>query len=938
MALKPKAKNVRFVARKHWFIRKDACFARIVGHQNAVNLNMNIIFNINYRTRVNQKLYVVGSIPELGEWQAAKAKEMAGDGDGNWTVSIETSTRKIAYQYLVIGNGETIHEPWKRKHTVKLESSLPVCYLYDYWQLVPSEVSLYSSAFTKNVFARHGSKQHSEKVDRQLIIRVFCPRVEKNQSLFISGNQSVLGDWNTKFALKMSCPDFPEWEIRLNIDTITFPLEYKFIIADKTGRFCQWETGENRLLSSLPNDNKATFIISEYPYRDSRPMWKGVGTVIPVFSLRSEQSFGIGDFRDLRLLIDWAKQTNQRLIQVLPMNDTTATYLSTDSYPYSAISIYALNPVYISLSDLGELKNEKMASLFRKRQKCYNKQKTIWYDCIRKNKERYCRAFFEQEKEQILQSKAFQSFCKQNKTWLEPYALFCFLRDKYKTADFTRWGNKANYDPLMLQSLLAKSIVAMREIPFIYFMQFVLHTQFKDVAEYARKKGVILKGDLPIGISRTSVEAWIEPAYFNLDMQSGAPPDFFSTTGQNWSFPTYNWEVMEKDGYTWWKKRFSKISDYFDCLRIDHILGFFRIWEIPLNHVQGLCGHFSPALPLSIDEIGRFGFRFDQRFVKPRIHPRFLIKLFEDITEDVIEKYLEPDEDGFMVLRPFCDTQRKIDRAFQHRDQNGWYAAQHTDDHSLLIKKGLYHIINEALFVEDPYEKHTYHPRIMASQSYAFQELTEKEQIAYQNLSNEFFYERHNNFWKSVSLKRLTPLVESTDMLICGEDLGMIPKSVQEVMDELHILSLELERAPKMNEIDFTNLQSVPCLSVCTTSTHDMEPLRGWWKEDMQKTKHYFETVLRRVGKIPLDCSTDIAEQIIMNHLNAPSMLTIIPLQDWFAMNDTLKRTDKESERINIPENPKHYWNYRIHISLEQLLQANELNQKICEMIETSGR
>jgi 4-alpha-glucanotransferase len=469
-----------------------------------------------------------------------------------------------------------------------------------YKQLNPAESVLYSSAFTKNIFARPNSMYASENSGRQLVIRVLCPRIEKNQNLLIAGNCDELGNWNPQYAGEMYCTDFPEWEIRLDIDNIPFQVEYKFIIADKKRENCLWESGGNRFLSISHEEKDGVNIISEYPFRDPRPRWKGAGTVIPVFSLRSEQSFGIGDLHDLKLLIDWAKQTNQRLIQILPMNDTNALTLR-DSYPYNAISIYALNPIYISISDLGALKNEKKALMYQKRQEKINKESKVCYHYILKHKKQYCRFYFEQEEENILNNQDFQSFCQDNRHWLEPYAIFCFFRDQYGTADFNQWNRSAVYDLQIWQELLDTSVKTRRDVQFTCFLQFVLHTQFKAVTDYAREQGVVLKGDLPIGISRTSVEAWIESSYFNFEMQAGAPPDFFSSTGQTWSFPTYNWSVTEEDGYTWWKKRFRKLSDYFDAFRIDHILGFFRIWEVPHQDIQGLCGHFRPAVPLSVE-------------------------------------------------------------------------------------------------------------------------------------------------------------------------------------------------------------------------------------------------------------------------------------------------------------------------------------------------
>ncbi|MDR0845599.1 MAG: 4-alpha-glucanotransferase [Tannerella sp.] len=894
---------------------------------------MKVTFYINYWTAAGQKLYIAGSVPELGDGQAGMAKEMSYSGGGYWTLQtdISPSVEEIGYRYILVNaDGSSEVEPSGQKHRVTFDASQPVYILYDYWQLTPPQIALYTSAFTKNRFARESRKpQTGGRSNRTILIRVPNPRVERNQELYLAGNQDCLGFWAPEQSKKMCAVDFPDWEIRLNADEVTFPLEYKFLVRDKAGLLCHWEKGANRLLTHIPQEENETVVVTDFPYRDSLPAWKGAGTVIPVFSLRSEQSFGIGDMYDLKLLIDWAEQTHQCLIQVLPMNDTTRTHTWADSYPYSAISIYALHPVYISLQEMGALNNPEKADFYRRIQQTLNAGESVDYEGVEKYKTLYCRDFFAQEGEKILKSAAFKSFWRANKIWLLPYAAFCYYRDRYHTADFSQWGENAVYRSSRVQSLCRKGHEAYPEIMFTCFLQFVIHTQFKAASDYARSKGVILKGDLPIGVHRTSLETWTEASYFNCDEQAGAPPDVFSTIGQNWSFPTYNWDVMEKDRYSWWKKRFHKLEDYFDAFRIDHILGFFRIWEIPVDYVQGLCGHFRPALPFSVEEIERYGVKWDERFVTPQLSSRFLKDLFGDGTESVIKDYLTPVANEYVILKPFCDTQRKIEALF----------AERTDDASVKIKEGLFAIANEVLFLEDPYETAKYHPRISGARSYAYQSLlTEDERLSYNTLSDYFFYERHHDFWKAEALKRLTPLIAGTKMLTCGEDLGMIPDSVHEVMDGLHLLSLELERAPKTFGIDFADLQSLPYLSVCTTSTHDMNPLRNWWTEDAEQTQHYCQSVLRIAGNAPDECSPELAEQILFNHLKASSMLTIIPLQDWLAMSGELRRTDYEQERINIPANPHHYWRYRMHISLEKLLHATGFNRKICAMLFHSGR
>ena len=279
-------------------------------------------------------------------------------------------------------------------------------------------------------------------------------------------------------------------------------------------------------------------------------------------------------------------------------------------------------------------------------------------------------------------------------------------------------------------------------------------------------------------------------------------------------------------------------------------------------------------------------------------------------------------------MKPYCDTQRKVEALF----------AGKTDEVSLRIKKGLFAIANEVLFLRDPREPDKFHPRISASQSYLYRELSASDRYAFDQLYWNFFYHRHNEFWKAQAFNRLTPLVGSTDMLVCGEDLGMIPESVPDVMNKLQIFSLEIERMPKTPQREFSDLYNLPYHSVCTTSTHDMTPLRSWWKEDRAKIQRYYNNVLGHTGDAPEECTADLATQIVSNHLATTSMLTIIPMQDWFAMDDSVKRKDYEAERINVPSDSNHYWRYRMHITLEKLIEADSLNNKITELIKGSGR
>lgn len=894
---------------------------------------MKIIFNISYHTSRGQKLSLIGSVPQLGSWIPSLAVDMNYTGGGNWQlqVDIPKEITCIEYKYILTINNTQIFEEWDKKHRVCLDGKSDCYRLYDCWQVRPDNLAFYSSAFTKSIFARSGeSHPHAVYSGRKYCLKVMAPRVEKYQSIGITGNQAALGDWNPERSPLLCCNESPEWYIELDANEVSIPFEYKFFVWDNNHRqLAYWESGENRKEDRAIANSGESVIVNGMAFKDDIPPWKCAGTVIPVFSLRSSGSFGVGDLGDLRLFIDWIKKTHQRIIQVLPMNDTTNTHTWLDSYPYSSISVYALHPMYIDLAAMGELNDEQRAAWYKDKQKELNSKDFVDYEEVNRCKLSYCREYFEQEQGSLLKQETFNTFIAKNEEWLMPYAAYCYLRDKNKTADFERWGQYAVYDEVSVKKLAGRKSEAYREILFSYYLQYVLHTQFKAVSGYARRQGVVLKGDLPIGVNRTSVEVWKEPGYFNMEGQAGAPPDDFSAIGQNWRFPTYNWEVMEKDGFAWWKSRFKKMDEYFDCFRIDHILGFFRIWEIPVEYTQGLCGHFNPALPLSKEDMERYGFRLDEaRFTKPRINKRFIPELFGEYAATATTAYLmQPDSDSF-VLKPVCDTQQKIRRIFEGKN----------DKASAKIQEGLCMIANEVLFIQDPHEPSKYHPRISADRSYVYQELEPSARKAFDHLYWDFFYHRHEGFWKARAYKKLIPLATSTEMLICGEDLGMIPQSVPEVMGNLRILSLEIERMPKSPNSEFADLLSLPYYSVCTTSTHDMPPLRNWWKEDKQKTQRYYNFILQRHGEPPEDCTAELAMQIIGNHLAASSMLALVPLQDWFAIEDSVKRLDIGDERINIPAISDHYWRYRMHISLEELMASDKLNNKIIALISSAGR
>ena len=889
---------------------------------------MTVSFNIEYRTSWGEEVRIAGLLPESIPMHTT---------DGiYWTADVELEVPKegmtINYSYQIEQNQIIIRKEWdsfprrlflsgnsKKKYQIK-----------DCWKNIPEQLYYYSSAFTEALLAHPDRAEIPPCHRKGLVIKAYAPRINKDYCLAICGNQKALGNWDPDKAIPMSDANFPEWQIELDASKLKFPQEYKFILYHKEEKKADcWENNPNRYLADPELKTNETLVISDrYAYFDI-PVWKGAGIAIPVFSLKSENSFGVGDFGDLKRMIDWAVSTQQKVIQILPINDTTMTHAWTDSYPYNSISIYAFHPMYADIKQMGTLKDKSAAAKFNKKQKELNGLPAMDYEAVNQTKWEYFRLIFKQEGEKVLASGEFGEFFNANKEWLQPYAVFSYLRDAFQTPNFREWPRHSVYNAQDIEKMCRPESVDYPHIALYYYIQFHLHLQLVAATKYAREHGVVLKGDIPIGISRNSVEAWTEPYYFNLNGQAGAPPDDFSVNGQNWGFPTYNWDVMEKDGYRWWMKRFQKMSEYFDAYRIDHILGFFRIWEIPMHAVHGLLGQFIPSIPMSREEIESYGLPFREEYLIPYIHESFLGQVFGPHTDYVKQTFLLPAETpGVYHMKPEFTTQREVESFFAGKN----------DENSLWIRDGLYTLISDVLFVPDTKEKDKYHPRIGIQRDFIFRSLNEQEQNAFNRLYDQYYYHRHNEFWRQQAMKKLPQLTQSTRMLVCGEDLGMIPDCVSSVMNDLRILSLEIQRMPKNPMHEFGYLNEYPYRSVCTISTHDMSTLRGWWEEDYLQTQRYYNTMLGHYGTAPTVATPELCEEVVRNHLKSNSILCILSLQDWLSIDGKWRNPNVQEERINVPSNPRNYWRYRMHLTLEQLMKAEELNDKIRELIKYTGR
>ncbi|MCE1197350.1 MAG: 4-alpha-glucanotransferase [Marinilabiliales bacterium] len=901
---------------------------------------MKLSFKIDYQTSWGESIFISGSTPLLGAWDPMKAIPLKNQFPGEWMTSIESDDLRFEYKYLLQKQDGGMVWEWGPNRGIDLSAaSFREARMRDFWRTSDDiENTLYSAAFQKVLLKRPAVlTSPPEKLHgKTLRLQLRTPFVDPNHRIAVLGGDAALGGWNEAGAIPLEDTHAPLWHVDLDASKLTFPLHYKYVMTDvRTGRLIEWEEGNNRVIRDFVcHEEPSLKIHTDEKFRMAQGRWKGAGVAVPLFSLRTDHSGGIGEFTDLVPLIDWTKKCGLKLIQLLPLNETVATHSWIDSYPYKSISVMALHPVFLNINKIGVLDDESLMVGFLKTLAGFNAQESVHYDEVHKVKSKFFKLIFDQQMDSFLQSPAFLKFFGENREWLVPYAAFCYLRDQNKTADFRQWKAFGLYHPEEIDQLTDPKGKDFPHIAVHYFIQYHAHKQLSEAVAYARSQGVVLKGDIPIGISPNSVEAWTQPELFNLSQQAGAPPDDFAILGQNWGFPTYNWDVMAQDGYAWWKSRLRQMSQYFDAFRIDHIVGFFRIWEIPADQVFGIMGHFNPALPYSRDEIIDRGIPFnEERFTRPYIRDYFLWDLFGEFTEEVKNRYLSEYEPGKFNLKPAFSTQQQVWAHFMPARSEESLSGKDSR-----IRDGLCALISEVIFLRDPVHPSRFHPRIAMHDTYSYMNLSEYSRYLLDELYIEFFYHRHNQFWRDQALKKLPPILQASDMLVCGEDLGMIPECVPDVMKELGILSLEVQRMPKDPRIEFLHPSDAPYLAVSTTSTHDTSTLRGWWEEDPQKSERFFRTIMGNHADFKRSMEPWLAGDILQQHFWSPAMWVIFPIQDLLAMDEELRREDFDAERINIPAVAQHYWRYRIHLTLEKLQKATPFNSRLHGMVVHAGR
>ncbi len=882
---------------------------------------MKLCFSINFRAKLGEKLQIV--VREEG--YEDKIHPLTYADNGEWKTEVDHYSKTIEYIYQLTNEEGIVLDEEIPAHHLNFPHTIKEFHIFDVWNLKNFPENYLNNKVLENKWQNFKVEKVTPLKKHSHLFRIEAPLYNPNWRLVILGKVEELGNWQYQNAVPMQQTALGIWEVALTVDTQKI-IQYKYGILDTvSGEVLVLETGNNRF-ARPNNDVNSLHIKADHFFRyKSSEMYHAAGVAVPVFSLRSKQSFGVGEFRDLKSLADWSSKTNLNIIQILPINDTTTNNSWTDSYPYSAISVYALHPQYLAVDALDFRISKEDLKEYEAKKIELNLHKSIDYETMMAAKWSILNNIFKEHEAKILADKNFKKFIKNNEVWLLPYTAFCVQRDQYKTADFTQWKTHKKYTAGKIAPFFNPKNKNYKQAMLHAWVQFQLHLQLTDAVNYIHSLGISLKGDLPIGIYRHSIEAWTEPELFDLDFQAGAPPDQFSNLGQNWGFPTYNWETMKKDGYLWWKNRFKALEQYFDAMRIDHILGFFRIWRMPTSAVQGILGYFHPAIPVTLEEFKSKQISFNKdRYCKPFINDKILWDYFGEEMEQIKVNYLN-NLNGQYFFKEEYDTQRKLQSYFYKNP-----------DH--VVEEKLIALSANVLFlIEDKDGVEVYHPRfnLYKTSSYQFLSDFEKEQLY--DIYIDYFYKRQDAAWYKNAMEKLPIILNAAKMLICGEDLGLVPDCVPQVMDRLGITALKVQRMPS-EDIPFYDPKNATYLNVVTASTHDTSTLRQWWMEDRNLTQHYFTEQLKQWGTAPHEMEPLIGELIMKQHLHNDAMLAIFPIQEFLAIDHDLRNPDRDLERINNPAVFPHNWKYRMHLNLEDLNKEENFNNKIAELVKNSGR
>lgn len=982
-------------------------------------------FRVNYQTSYGQELYVCGDPVELGKWNPKKAVLLEYVGNGYWEGSIRLplndKPQVLYYKYIVFTSARNYFWEGEENHRFELSAAQqPTIFeINDVYHWNDPINDIYSTSPFTNVLNRRSHSTPPSEIAQtadntppnkvKITFIVNSPHVKPNQNLVIVGSSPEIGYWHPENGVKMSDLTFPEWKATIIFDKSSLPIEYKYCITEKSpslpGAFSNalWESRPNRVCQINSSNNsrdsiKYSIFIDDWITNPNSKQFKGFGITAPLFALRTEESLGIGQYTDIQKLVEYCNKVGASMINMLPINDTTTDGSWNDSNPYRHISAFALHPIYIDLQQVAEIHPECQPTLadLNQAKSDLNSCPKVDYPNVFNYKMKKLHEIFELIKNTLDANDDYNSFINKNAQWLKPYALFSVLRDKYHGIDYNQWDetHKNGKGPLSDQEFSELLERYSTDTVFYYWVQFICEEQFKAAKNYARKRRVVLKCDVSIGVPSLSADCWLYPSLFNLDMttfpltscDSHSSLEYvyqmFNDTKDienDFTCPSYNWPQNATTDFSWWRLRLRRLADLFDAIELEHIFEFFRTWDVPREScVRSILGHYEPSLSYSKGDLKNRGFFDIDKLIKPNINWSSITNRFgPQVGEEVANTFFVQAQNCIrsqqkFVFKPEYDTEVKISDFLNQPNTQRLFNIN-SEIEKIEFQNKLFELLSNVILVEDKTKPEHYNVRCQmliesvkrrphgSSGQFDYDIIesnawTEQEKNNLKSLSYDFYDGRQKELWLELSNQRFRMLKETTKMLICAEEVGQTDDVLSKNIQDRGFISLHVQRVPDtsypttcnagtINSLSlfgtklFDKIRQFPYFSIATPSTVNMHSIRGWWaQEDREIIKRFWREEIWRIDEPPTECEAWIQEIILKQHLWAESIWTVFLLQDLVGIDERFRSQNPEDERINDPNDKNHHWDYRFPFSIEELISASDLSYKIRGFVEASGR
>ena len=687
---------------------------------------------------------------------------------------------------------------------------------------------------------------------------------------------------------------------------------------------------------------------------------RSTGVAVPLGALRTENSPFIGEYTSLKRFALFCKNSGLSVIQLLPVLDT-----GTQSSPYSSLSAFALHPIYIDLKRLSNFEScyskdpefkriyDELLSLSDAKRFDYQRILNLKDALLRKafrvminvDKGNSCRYLGE-----------YNDFVDKNARWLKPYCVFKNLKHKHMQAGWKNWP--AEDKNLSLEEILRRwnDDSLFEEHTFYAWEQFVAYKELLKVSNEVRSLGITLKCDIPILLNEDSCDVWGNPGILNMKLRAGSPPDGDNPTGQSWGFPVYDWASQEKEGFSWWKDRLLRAAEFFGAYRLDHLPGFFRFWATNEGEETAELGATVPFSPISEKSLEKLGFSKERiRWLRePHLSTEMVFRKTGDLDKAhaILSLFCERigHEELWLFKREFKST-----ADLKNVSLEGFELDEDLQDD---IKGLFYRWWKNRTMIE--VKRGQLVPNFKFAETRAWASLNQAERDVLLDLFAKN-NKKQENQWKKQAETIFSAIIPTTDMVACGEDLGVSMDCMPKVMDEFGILGLKVVRWCRDWGVDgqpFLDFKKYRKLSLVTTSVHDSSTLREWWNSEKDSTKAFCQFIIesrksksrtqkRKASEQSFDLDSQdaaiwgrrfdptVAEFVLSQCATANGVWFVNPLQDWLYLDGSLYLDNAEDERINIPGTVSEFnWTWRMPVSVEKLCENDALMDKINRIVE----